>query len=303
MKKSILFAFMVLAASVCLYGRDLNVASYNVRQMNDRDYRHDDGWDQRKDILCDLIRFNDFDAVGLQEPFKKQLDDILERLPQYDYVGVARDDGKEKGEYSAVLYNKERFKLLKSGTFWLSETPDVPGKGWDAACVRVCSYAKLKDRKCGKVFWFFNTHLDHIGVVARREGCKLILAKIEEIAGPRANIVVTGDFNVDQFSEPYQTILSTGTLKDCLYATDVKFIPGGTFNNFSVERYTISHIDHIFVSATAQVKRFGVLTYHYWENASRGEAKLDDAPLEISAQQRQAHNPSDHYPIMATVRF
>ena len=155
----------------------------------------DNAWPNRKEMVKGLIRFHDFDIFGTQEGFKHQLDNILE-LGNYAYIGAGRDDGKEAGEHSAIFYKKDRFEVLDKGNFWFSETPDVPGKGWDAVCCnRICSWGKFKDKISGQVFFFFNSHYDHQGKVARRESSHLLLKKIREIAGEKAIVFATGDFN------------------------------------------------------------------------------------------------------------
>ena len=289
------------AAPASPAGVEINAGSFNIRNENRGDDKNGDGWAVRRDVLADMITFCGWDVFGLQEAKKNQIDDILARIPGYAFVGVGRDDGKEKGEYSPVLYNSRKFELLDSGTFWLSETPDVPGLGWDAMCVRVCSWAKLRDRRGGEAFWFFNTHLDHVGTTARREGVKLILAKTREIAGNSGRVIITGDFNVDQYSDATATMLSDGRFQDSHIIAQTRFMPNGTFNNFNPEAYTISHIDHIFVGTGSTVTRFGVLTYHYWDSATGDDEKLKAAPSEIKADTRRVRCISDHYPINSYV--
>lgn len=139
----------------------LNVATFNLRMDTPKD--GDNAWPNRKEMVKGLIRFHDFDIFGTQEGFKHQLDNILE-LGNYAYIGAGRDDGKEAGEHSAIFYKKDRFEVLDKGNFWFSETPDVPGKGWDAVCCnRICSWGKFKDKVSGQVFFFFNSHYDHQG--------------------------------------------------------------------------------------------------------------------------------------------
>lgn len=290
--KKIFFTLVLMCGAICLNAREYKVASFNIRNPNGDDYKHNDGWNQRKGLLCDMVAYSDWDIWGAQEVKKVQLDDILAALPQYGYVGVGRDDGKEEGEYSPVFYNKERFDIIKCGWFWLSETPEKVSMGWDAACTRICSYAFLKDKTDGTQILFCNTHLDHVGITARREGVKLVLSRIEEIAGKNANVVITGDFNVDQRSEAYETMLSTGFLKDSYEASPVHFAPGGTFNGWEPSRYNTERIDHIFVSSSAKVLRYAILTYMYWEDSGKAEWK-----------KRKLHPLSDHFPITATVEF
>lgn len=182
--------------------------TFNIRLQNGDDEKIGFGWSVRKDRVANYIKDNDIQIVGMQEVLHAQLEDLLARLPEYDYVGVGRTDGKTKGEYTPIFFLKKKFKCLEKGNFWLSETPEVPGsKGWDAALERVASYAKLKDKKTGKVFMAVNTHFDHVGVTARRESAKLIMKKIQEIVGERP-AVVTGDFNVTEDDEAYKTMIT-----------------------------------------------------------------------------------------------
>ena len=157
----------------------VNVMSFNIRYDNPEDSL--DNWQYRKDRAANAIRFYDVDILGTQEVLHNQLEDLKQRLPEYGVIGVGREDGKEKGEYSALWYKKDRFNLLDSGYFWLSETPEVAGsKGWDGACERIASWAKLQDKVSGKEFFALNTHLDHVGVAARREGISLMLDKVND---------------------------------------------------------------------------------------------------------------------------
>ena len=298
MRKSFLF---VLFAIMCmsLSAQTLNVATYNIRLHTKADYKNGDGWTERRDEMCNLIAFSDFDIFGTQEVFHDQLMDMLERLPDYGYVGGARDDGATTGEYSPILYRKSRFDVLKSGTFWLSETPDKVSYGWDADCRRVCSWAHLKDKVTKKKFWFFNTHMDHIGVVARAEGAKLILSRIRQMCGENARVILTGDFNVAQDSAPYKTIAESGLMYDSYGLADVKFAPSGTFNSFDIKRNSDKRIDHIFVSRGIDVLRYGILTYHYWSN----KCNEKDGVKEGEKRNNYVHLPSDHYPVQIFVEF
>ena len=272
----------------------------NIEKIVDIDYKNGDGWTERREVMCDLVAYTAFDIFGSQEVCHDQLEYMLSRLPEYDYIGVARDDGKQKGEYSPVFYRRDRFELLDSGTFWLSETPDKVSYGWDAACRRVCSWGYFKDKLTKKKFWFFNTHMDHKGKVARVEGAKLVISKINQMCGKGAKVILTGDFNVAQDSPAYKTFAESGLLKDSYELAPVKFAPTGTFNSFKVANHTTKRIDHIFVSEV-NVLRYGVLTYHYWSTNNGTDAALTDAPKEIKAEHRGVHLPSDHYPVQIFV--
>jgi endonuclease/exonuclease/phosphatase family metal-dependent hydrolase len=234
----------------------INRASYNLRMSTERD--GENAWTKRKENVKALIRFHEFDIIGTQEGFIGQINDILE-MPEFAYTGNGRDDGKDKGEHSAIIYKKDRFKLLDSGNFWLSETPDNPGKGWDAKCCnRIASWAKFKDQKTKKEFYFFNVHFDHEGVIARRESGKLMTKKINEIAG-KNTVILTGDFNSTPEMEQIKTISSL--LNDTYtISKQPPYGPVGTFNAFKFDAPMKDRIDYIFTSKNIEVLKYGVLT-------------------------------------------
>ena len=304
MKKCfILLVVMLMAFSVS--AQDLVVGSYSIRNSNSGDTKNGNGWERRCPVICDQVEWVGFDVFGLQEVKHNQLEDMLAGLPDYDYEGVGRDDGKQAGEYSPILYKKERFKKLEGGTFWISETPEKVGvKGWDAALPRICSYVHLQDKVTKKRFWFFNMHMDHIGVEARREGAKLIAKKITEMCG-KEPAFVTGDFNVDQHNEAYRTIINTGVLEDSYELAEKKFATTGTFNSFDSNLFTESRIDHIFVTEHVTVNNYAVLTDGYWTpNEKSGKSRKGEAaPQEINFSEHQHRCPSDHYPIAAKITF
>ena len=304
MKKCfILLAMVLMAFSVS--AQDLVVGSYNIRNSNSGDTKNGNGWERRCPVICDQVEWVGFDVFGLQEVKHNQLEDMLAGLPDYDYEGVGRDDGKQAGEYSPIFYKKERFKKLEGGTFWISETPEKVGvKGWDAALPRICSYVHLQDKVTTKRFWFFNLHMDHIGVEARREGAKLIAKKITEMCG-KEPAFVSGDFNVDQHNEAYRTIINTGVLEDSYELAEKKFATTGTFNSFDSNLFTESRIDHIFVTEHVTVNNYAVLTDGYWTpNDKSGKSRKGEAaPQEINFSEHQHRCPSDHYPIAAKITF
>ena len=231
--------------------------TFNIRLQNDGDEKAGYGWSVRKDRVANYIKENHIEVVGMQEVLHTQLEDLLARLPEYDYVGVGRTDGATKGEYSPVFFLKDKFEVLEKGNFWLSETPDVPGsKGWDAALERVASYAKLKDKQTGKVFMAVNTHFDHVGVTARRESAKLIMKKIKQIVGKRP-AVVTGDFNVTEADETYTTMTTNKFRMDDAYHKTLNHTGTTyTFHNFCQIPPSKCHkIDFIFITPTIKVNR------------------------------------------------
>lgn len=250
------------------------VASYNLRMDTPRDSLN--AWPNRKDMVKALIRYHDFDIIGTQEGFVHQLRDILE-LSEYAYTGAGRDDGQEAGEYAAIFYRKDRFRLVDSGNFWLSETPNKPGLGWDATCCnRICSWGLFAERVSGRAFYVFNVHFDHQGVVARRESGKLMVAKIKEIAGDKP-VICTGDFNSTPETEQIKGMKVL--LKDAYDVTEIPpYGPVGTTNGFRFTAPMKNRIDYVFVSRHFNVWKYAVLT---------------DA-----LEQRY---PSDHQPVVATL--
>ena len=249
----------------------INIGSYNIRYANKGDGLN--AWTNRKENVKALIKFHDFEIFGVQEALIAQLKDIAE-LPEYAFYGKGRDDGIEGGEHSAIFYKKSRFKLLKSGDFWLSETPDKPGKGWDATCCnRICSWGRFQDLITKKEFYFFNVHFDHQGVEARRQSGLLMVKKIKEIAG-NSTTILTGDFNSTPETEQIkhiQTLLSDSheVTKQAPYG------PEGTFNSFKFDAPMDKRIDYIFVTKNVDVLKYGVLT---------------DA--------KEQRYPSDHQPVL-----
>ena len=280
MKRLLLVAILMVCA-VVVSAQDLYVGTYNIRYKNKDDSIKGNVWTKRCQVMCDQINFESPDVLGMQEVLVGQLRDFQRLLDNYSYIGVGRDDGKEAGEYAAIFYKNDRVKLLDSGNFWLNETPDVPKLGWDAACIRICTWGKFKDLRTKKKFYFFNLHMDHVGVVARRESAKLVVSRIKEMAQD-APVVLTGDFNVDQTDEIYGIFTHSGILKDSYENARIRFAENGTFNSFKVETKTDSRIDHVFVSPSFKVEAYGLRTDSYWAKGRR--------------------NLSDHYPVFVKLR-
>lgn len=259
-----MLAVLLLIDSASAQGRNdstIRVMSFNIRYDEPRDGVN--AWPNRKKKVAGVIRFHKADLVGVQEALLTQLRDLEKVLPDFAWCGVGRTDGKEAGEYSAILYRKSKFRLLETNTFWLSETPDKSGsKGWDAAFPRIVTWAKFKDRKTGKTFVHFNTHFDHVGERARAESSSLILKKAGEIEG-KGPFVVTGDFNVTEDSGAYKTIMA-GTEKikvaDGRYASSNGHFGGdSTWNGFK-EIVPGRKIDYVFVRQGIKVVEHGVLS-------------------------------------------
>jgi len=176
----------------------LKVMTYNIRYNNPND--GENAWPKRKELVANLVRFHQVDLLGVQEALKDQMDDLSQLLPEFNWIGAGRDDGREKGEYSSILFRKERFALLQQRTFWLSATPEQAGSiGWDAAITRVCTWGKFKDKQTGKIFFLFNSHFDHVGERARLESAGLILKNIQALAKVEP-IIVTKECHFAQYS-------------------------------------------------------------------------------------------------------
>ncbi|MEA4935346.1 MAG: endonuclease/exonuclease/phosphatase family protein [Paludibacter sp.] len=304
MKNKTLLLLTFLSCNLLIISaQKINVATYNIRNDNQGDVINGNGWKQRCPVICQLIQFHEFDIFGSQEVKKNQLDDMLNAMPEYGYVGVGRDDGKDKGEYSPIFYNKNKFKLLDAGHFWMSQITDRPNKGWDAALPRICSWGKFQMNDGGKSFWLFNLHMDHIGVVARSESAKLVLDRIKTMCGKNP-VILMGDFNVDQFNEAYLLLNSSGIMKDVYDTSGLKYALNGTFNNFDPNLTTDKRIDHIFVSKQFKALRYGVLTDTYRSDIKQDSLiRSNNFPKEVSLLSSQARMPSDHFPVLTTLEF
>lgn len=241
---------------------EIRVMTFNIRTDTPRDSIN--SWPNRKDRAANAIRFYDVDIVGTQEVRPNQLADLQQRLPGYAHVGVGRRaDGNPRDEHCTLWYKTDRFDMIDSGTFWLSETPGKAGsKGWDGAYPRIATWAMLRDRVTGKEMLAINTHLDHKGAVARREGARLLLDKAREL-GAGMPVVITGDFNAKPTDVPYMEITDKGNprhLIDSRTVARLVYGPSWTFHNFGrtpVDRRSV--IDYLFVGGPLTVNRYGVL--------------------------------------------
>lgn len=252
----------------------ISVMSYNIRYDTP-----DDGinaWPNRSDQVAEVMGEKyQADIIGVQEALKSQIDDLQERLPDYTWVGVGRDDGKEAGEFSPIFYKAERFDLIATNTFWLSESPNQPGSiSWDAAITRVASWAKLKDRASGRNFYIINTHFDHMGEVARVESAKVIgkfISGIEE----EYPVIVTGDFNVPETSEAYSVMTDLPGILDARYASETEHEgPTATFSNWEELRPEETRIDYIFARDNVRV-----LTHQILDDRYDGRFPSDHLPI------------------------
>ena len=255
--------------------KELKVMSYNIRMGIAKDGTN--SWEFRCPATIEMLNAQKPDVFGVQEAFEFQIRFIEEYCRDYKSVGVGRDDGKKKGEYMSIFWNKKTVSLLKWGTFWLSETPDKPSKGWDAHCRRTATWALMKDKKTGKKFYFVNTHLDHKGKEAQKNGLKLIVDRIESINPQGYPMILTGDFNIKP-NNPALVDLDARMLSARKIAADTD--SHNTFNGWSVKP-TDSVIDYIYISGFSSCPQYKTVTEKYAER-----------PF-----------VSDHYPIFARVIF
>jgi endonuclease/exonuclease/phosphatase family metal-dependent hydrolase len=260
--KKITLAFTLFVCYFSLSAQGLHVMTFNIRLNTASDSL--DAWPYRKDKVASQILFHEIQLLGVQEALHDQVVDLRERLPQFRSLGGGRDDGKEKGEYSAIFYDTARLQVLQSKMFWLSETPEIPGsKSWDAAITRIVTWAKFRDKKTKKIFFAFNTHFDHKGEVARRESAKIVLNKIKEIAG-NVPVVCVGDFNAEPAQEPVMVIMNKNNPLHLTNAKDISqtphYGPTGTFNAFRSKERNDQPIDYIFLKGKWKVLKHATIS-------------------------------------------
>lgn len=273
---TILVGFALFIIPKTSFSQTTNLISFNIRYDNTSDTINN--WNKRKASLASLIQHYDADIVGIQEGLHHQVDYLNNTLNGFSYVGVGRDDGQQKGEYSAIFYNSDKFIVLKTNTFWLSETPEKVSVGWDASMERICTYALFENVTSKKQFYVFNTHFDHRGMQARVNSAELIYKKIKEINTSDLPVILMGDLNLTPDTEPIQFLKKH--LTDAMGISKKPFYgPIGTFNGFDQDRIMENRIDYIFVN------NIEVLSYTH----------IDD---------RMANNMhiSDHLPVLMTLK-
>lgn len=233
-----------------------NIISYNIRMNTPGDSLN--AWPLRKEKVEGLLRFHQADIFNVQEALPEQMDDLMAAFPEFDHVGVGRDDGVRSGEHTAIFYKKNCFEKLKDGVFWLNETPERPGKGWDAAHNRTVTWIKLKHKSTGKSFYIFNTHFDNQGKVARDKGALLTIKMMKEINKEGLPLILTGDLNLSKNTSSVQLIL--GYLSDAMDKTITPhYGPVSTSGGFAVKNLS-RKIDYIFINDKVTVLRHGHLS-------------------------------------------
>lgn len=271
--KKLFFLLALTAAVSCNTPQYLTVMTLNMRYDNPEDGVNN--WRFRRERVGELIRSEAVDLLGTQEVLANQFDDLQALLPGYCAVGVGREDGARAGEFNAVFFRSDRFELLDSGVFWLSEDPETPGsKGWDGACERLATWVMLRD-KSGRELLFINTHLDHIGEQARREGVALLLRRIETLRGDRP-VILTGDFNAEPSSPVIAHVVADGTLRSAWDTAPVRSGTAWSFSDFGqlpVEERPL--IDYVFYGGGLEVQSCSILP-----DTLGGGYLSDHAPVE-----------------------
>ncbi len=278
MKRVVLLLYL-LTISTALTAQEFRLATYNIRHELSKD-TGEIVWSQRKVVIEGLIRYHGFNIFGVQEAYATQLEDLKIGLPNYNRIGIGREDGKQAGEHTAIFYDTTLFELCDQGNFWLNEV-DVshPRKGWDAAVERICTWGIFMFKESEEKFLLVNNHFDHRGMQARLESARLLLKKVHEI-GNGIPLILMGDFNFTQHEEPYRLLNDSEEVDDCYSLALSKYANNSTFNGFGKRIDGETRIDHIFVSNDFQVKRYAILTDTY-----RGLF------------------PSDHFPVVADLKL
>lgn len=277
------FLFLLFAAAVSLVraGDPIRVLSFNLRYRNSDD-TGPKSWDVRRDLAADLVKKDAPDFIGTQEALRVMLDDLKARVPGYGEIGIGREDGKTKGEYSAILYLETKWELKDSGTFWLSDTPEVVASStWGNKVTRICTWGRFHSKPGGKEIFVYNAHLDHQSQPARVKGAELIMKRIAA-RGSNAPVILTGDFNATP-ENPAVTAVQKGPpeMADAWLSLhkEVKLEESGTFHAFSGKRDG-AHIDYIFFTGDFTATEAAIL------NEPQG-----------------GNFPSDHFPLRATLKL
>jgi len=277
--KNILFSILIISLFISKTNKaqTLTLLTFNIRYDNPNDEKN--GWEFRKESVASLINHYSPQIFGIQEGLYAQNQYLKNNLKNYSYIGVGREDGKKKGEYSPIFFDSTQYRVIKNSTFWLSDKPDNVSVGWDAALERICTYGLFQNIETGKYLWVFNTHFDHIGVQARKMSALLILKKIKELNTEKLPVVLMGDFNTSTGSEPIIAIKSELSESSTISQKPL-YGPTGTFNGFNPTNTITECIDFIFV------EKFKVISCTHID-----DKKNDDLCI------------SDHYPVLVELNF
>jgi len=277
--KNIIVVFIILLLSSTIFAQteNIKVITYNIRCGYCEDSSSVNNWSNRKYLVTYLIKSHHPDLIGLQEAEMFQVNELIEMLDEYDWYGVSREDGKAKGESTAILYKKKRFEPLIKQTLWLSETPELVSKGWDAALNRTATIIKFKEKQSGNVFYYANTHFDHIGEKARTESSRLIVNELGKY-NYDFPIILSGDFNYTSNSDGYKIL--SAKLFDTKTISEKENGGNITFNGFGKDIQQDNKIDFIFVNDKVEVLNHIIDTTLF-----------------------NGLYPSDHYPVIAEIKL
>ena len=273
--KTVALAILLLGSGL-VSAQDLKIISFNIRYNSWNNIDGKNGWPYRKDAVVKMVEQEKPAAIGLQEALIDQLQYLDSKLTSYRRIGVGRDDGKEAGEFMAIYYDTTQVVLLSGETKWLSKTPDKPGKGWDAACVRTVTIAKFKVKESGKEFFYYNTHLDHVGKTARTESTRLIASLAKE-SSPDTPVILGGDMNSTIDDTIFRNLYAEGLRAARETAPKKRTDNRITYNAYGKDKRAV--IDHFFVKGV-KVQWFRTLDGDY------GVPYI-----------------SDHYPIEMTIKL
>jgi endonuclease/exonuclease/phosphatase family metal-dependent hydrolase len=278
---------LILAASLALAAQSreappVSVMTFNIRYATDRDAEN--RWTARRRMLTDLLRKQNPDLIGVQEALDAQLSDILRAVPGYAVAGVGRDDGREAGEYSAILFRSSRFRVAEAGTFWFSATPEaIASRTWGNRIPRICSWARLIDQN-GQPLWMYNVHLDHESQPSREESVRLLLQRIRSRSDASEPVIVTGDFNVGEGNPALEPLVGRSAGSPPFVDTFRMLHPDekevGTYTAFEFGRTKGDKIDYVLVEPGTEVLRAEILRFS-----------------------RNKRYPSDHFPVTASIRL
>jgi len=274
------FILLLLGFLSPISGQHITIMTYNIR----RDLASDgeNAWPHRKERIIQQLEIIQPDIFGTQEGLPHQIDYINQQLPEYDYIGVPRDDGKTKGEYSNIYFDTSKFSVIENSTFWLSKTPDKPSVGWDSEYPRICTYGLFEEKSTKERIFVFNTHLDHKGEKARRNALKLICKTIKKINPEKHPVALMGDLNLTADSKEIKKLSRQFT--DTYYMNPLLY--SATFNGF--KKKDGSRIDYIFVSKNIDIHRYSILV----EKDEKGRFPSDHFPVvsEISLNQESDYH-------------
>jgi endonuclease/exonuclease/phosphatase family metal-dependent hydrolase len=276
--RSLIIPLLLVALFTGAQSQSLKVMTYNIRLNTTSDGVN--SWPNRKEKVADLIKKIDADAFGVQEALHDQMQDLLKALPDYTFVGVGRDDGKEKGEYTAIFYKKAKLKVLKSSSFWLSETPEIPGsKGWDAAITRMATFALFETLDSKQEFLVVTTHFDHVGKQARSMSALFLKGWLAGYNALKSRpLILLGDFNFQPTEEPYKNLVND--IEPVLIDARPNADKNGTFCGFEKDKMECVIIDYIFHTPDITIEKF-----------------------EVIQENNGQHYPSDHLPVVATIKL